>query len=104
MTYLCSPLTPLILDRIGCSHIQEVERPSYISCGQYPLGRTAVTDRGLFSVRQCHSFTMHGSNSGGPPIVLAPMWWRRRRGVRPLGLHYTKITLMPRHVLPVHRA
>src|SRR6266849_6697513 len=104
MTYLCSPLTLSILDGIGRGHLQEVEKPSHISCGQYPLRRTAVTDRGLFSVRKCHSFTMHGSHSGGPPTVLAPMWWRRCGGVCPPGLHYTKITRMPLRVLPVHRA
>jgi len=96
MTYLCSPLTLSILDGIGRGHFQEVEKPSHISCGQFPLGRTAVTDRGLFSVRKCHSFTMHCTNSGGPPSVSASMWWGRRRGVRPPVEHYTRTALMYR--------
>src|SRR6266849_3741476 len=104
MTYLCSPLTLSVLDGIGRGHFQEVEKPSHISCGQYPLGQTAVTDRVLFSIRKCHSFTMYCSNSGGPSTVLAPMWWRCCRGVCPPELHYTKITLVPQCVLPVHRA
>src|SRR6266849_319435 len=104
MTYLCSPITLSILDGIGCGHFQEVEKPSHISCVQCLLGRPAVTDRGSFSIRKCYSFTMHGSNSGGPPTVLAPMWWRRCRGVYPPGLYYTKITLVPQCVLPVHGA
>src|SRR5712691_9371023 len=104
MTYLCSPLSVSILNGIGRGHFQEVEKPSHISYGQYPLGRTAVTDLGLFSVRKCRSFTMHYSNSGGPPTVLAPKWWRRRRGVRPPVVHHTKITLLSTCVLPVHGA
>src|SRR6266849_8134882 len=98
MTYLCSPLTLSILDGIGRGHLQEVERPSHISCRQYPLGRIAVTDRGSFFVEKCHSFTMYCSNCGGPPTVLALKWWRHRRGVCPQGLHYAKIILVPRCV------
>src|SRR3981081_4180513 len=94
MTYLCSPLTLSILDGIGRGHFQEVEKPSHISCGQFPLGRTAVTDRGSFSLRKHHSFTMHCTNSGGPPTVSASMWWGRCRGVSPPVEHYTRIALI----------
>jgi hypothetical protein len=81
VTYLRSPITLSILDGIGRGHFQEVENPSHISCGQYPLGRTAVTDRGLFSVQSCHAISMRRTYSGGPPTVLAPMWWGRQGGI-----------------------
>jgi hypothetical protein len=95
MTYLCSPLSLSILDGFGRGHFQEKQKPSHISCGQYPLGRTAVTDQVLFSVRKRYSFTMHCIYSGGPPTVLALMWWGRRGGVGPPVVHYTKVTLVP---------
>ena len=67
MTYLCSPLTLSILDGIGRGHFQEVENPSHISCGQCPLGRTAVTDGGLFPVRKCLFLLCVASTQGGHP-------------------------------------
>src|ERR1700709_2768253 len=94
MTYLCSPLTLSILDGIGRGHFQEVEKPSHISCGQFPLGRTAVTDWGLFSVRKCHSFTMRCTNSRGPPTVSSSMWWGHHRGVALPVEYSTRIPLM----------
>ena len=87
MTYLCSPLSPPILNGFGRGHFQEMEKPSHISCRQYPLGRTAVTDRGLFSILKRHPFTMCCIYSGGPPSVFASMRWGRRGGVGPPVVH-----------------
>jgi hypothetical protein len=104
ITFLCSPLSLPILDGFGRGHFQEVQKPSHISCEQYPLGRTAVTDRVLFSVRKRHSFTILCIYSGGPPTLFTIIWCGRRGGVGPLVMHYIKVTLLPFCALLVCKA
>jgi hypothetical protein len=104
MTYLCSPLSLSILDGFGRGHFQEMQKPSHISCRQYSLRRTTVTDRVLFSVRKSYSFTMGYIYSGGPPTLLALMLWGHRGGVGLPVVYYTKETLLPLGALLVSRA
>src|SRR6266849_2803830 len=55
--------------------------PPHISCGPLPLGRIAVTDRGLFQVGKVHRDLPAGVRSGGPTGGLAPPWSGRRGAV-----------------------
>jgi hypothetical protein len=104
MTYVCSPLSPSILNGFGRGDFQEMEKLSHIFCGQYPLGQTVITDWVLFSVPKHHPFTMHCIYFRRLPTVFALMWWGHQGGVNLQVMHYTNVSLVPLYITSIHKA